>query len=523
MFLKDFFKKFMSSQPEVIEKEPEPVSEPAKELVISETPAAGLTTWRASADILKYPRHILAQTSKGKRETDIRIGDKGKGQYWHVTTNPKIGVPGKMSFDFDYQILHQKFHEAILKARQNGHKTAPRYVVVGSLREIAKQLGLKSPDTVKVRKAIESNQAAIIQTDQAIRFINEKGELEHLSGQFTAYNVYIRGDHLPDGDEAKKVILELSIPFWQALNCQDFSKPLDGQYFKQLAKPGPQRWYTLVSTDIFVALNKNLPHAKIRYSEYCKFHPQKRHTEFKRMQTQMTNLHQKHVELEYIEPPQYQETRDRTNDQKDWWILYKPGPKAHAEYQQNRQRRIPKSAPKELPQETDASQDAYNLVAYFQKQKNNQDMYSPTTKELKQAAELISKHGIERAKRIVVLAIQEMAKTNFNALYFGALLQYENQVIETLEIKEQQDQRVREKQKAEHVALVKEYQEWLKLAPEERVNLRLEAWKSIYQGLHKRPPNEQEIEERRKEQTETIPTPEEYQIQLFGRIIFPVN
>jgi len=374
------------TQPEVIAKQPEPVSEPAKELVIAEAP--GLTTWRASADLLKYPRHILAQTSRGKRETDIRIGDKRKGQYWHVTTNQKIGVPGKMSFDFDYQILHQKFHEALLKARQNGHKTAPRYVVVGSLREIAKQLGLKSPDTVKVRKAIESNQAAIIQTDKAVRFVNEKGELEYLSGQFTAYNVYIRGDHLPDGDQAKKVILELSIPFWQALNCQDFSKPIDGQYFKQLKKPGAQRWYTLVSTDIFVALNKNLPYAKVRYSEYCKFHPQKRHTEFKRMQTQMTNLHQKHIELEYIESPQYQETRDRTNDQKDWWILYKPGHKAHAEYQKNRRRTITRPAAKELPAQQPPDTEALNLVLYFQKQKNNQDMYSPTTKELKQAANM---------------------------------------------------------------------------------------------------------------------------------------
>lgn len=497
------------------------IQEPVKELVISETPT--LTTFRASADILKFPRHILSGKSRSEKQTNIRIGDRKKGQsYWWLSSNPTYGVPGKMAFDFDYQVLHQKFYETLLKARQNGQKTAPRYIVVGSLREIARQLGLKSSNTDKVKQAIRANQAAVIETDKAIRFINERGEVEHLSGQFNAYNVYIRGDHLPDGDEAKKVVLELSIPFWQALNCQDFSKPLDGQYFKQLAKPGAQRWYTLVSTDMFVALNKNLPYAKVRYSEYCKFHPQKQHTEFKRMQTQMTNLHKKHIELEYIEPPQYQKinTEQGIND---WWILYKPGPKAHAEYQQNRQRRIPKSAPKELPQETDASQDAYNLVAYFQKQKNNQDMYSPTTKELKQAAELINKHSLDRAKKIVGLAIQEMAKTNFNALYFGALLQYENQVIETLEIKEQQDQRVREKQKAEHEALVNQYQEWLKLTPEERIKAKLDFTITGHQLKHKRPPDETQIKQWQQELIEAIPTPEEYQIQLFGRIIFPVN
>jgi len=513
--------KFMNSQPENIEEKPqeEQKAEPVKELVISETPV--LTTWRGSADILKYPRHILAQTSRGKRQVDIRIGEKGKGQYWYVTSNPKIGVPGKMSFDFDYQVLHQKFYENLLKARQNGQKIAPRYVVVGSLREIAKQLGLKSPDTVKVRKAIESNQAAVIQTDKAIRFINEKGEVEYLSGQFKAYDVYIRGDHLPDGDEAKKVILELSIPFWQALNCQEVSKPLDGQYFKQLAKPGAQRWYTLVSTDIFVALSKNLPYAKIRYSEYCKFHPQKRHTEFNKMKRQMYNLHQKHIELGYIEPPHYQKITD--DGSTDWWILYKPSLKAREEYQQNRQRKAIKPAAKEIPEQTDLSQDTYDLVAYFQKQKNNQDMYSPTTKELKQAADLITKHGRERAKKIVVLAIQEMSKTNFNALYFGAILQYETQGIENLELMEQHKQQQIEKQKAEHEALVKQYQNWLNATPEERVKPKLDFKITGHKMKYRREPEPEQIKQWQQELMAVEPTPTEYQIKLFDRVIYPTN
>jgi len=520
VFLEKLLKRFMGSQPE--ESQPAEViteqtfQEPAKELVISETPA--LTTFRASADILKFPRHILAHTSRGKRETKIRIGEKGKSHWW-VSPHSDFGIPGKTSFDFDYQILHQKFYEAILKARQNGHKTAPRYIVVGSLREITRQLGLKSSNTDKVKQAIKANQATVIETDKAIRFINERGETEHLSGQFNAYNVYIRGDHLPDGDEAKKVVLELSIPFWQALNCQDFAKPLDSQYFKQLAKPGAQRWYTLVSTDMFVALSKNLPYAKVRYSEYCKFHPQKQHKAFSDMKRQMTNLHQKHIELDYINPPQYEKIKTEQGIN-DWWILYKPGTKAHQEYKQNRRRTFTKPAVKELPAETDTSQDYYNLVTYFQKQKNNQDMYSPTTKELNQAAELINKHGTDRAQKVVVLAIQEMAKTNFNPQFFGAVLQYETPALETIEVKEKQDQQTREKQKAEHEALVKQYQDWLKLAPEERVNQRLEPWKTLYQGLYKRQPNEQQIEERRKELTESLPTPEEYQVQLFGRIIF---
>ena len=496
--------------------------EQIKDLITPESPA--LRTFRANADILKFPRHILAHTSRGKRETKIRIGEKKNGQFhWWVSPHSDFGIPGKISFDFDYQILHQKFYEAILKARQNGHNTAPRYVVVGSLREITRQLGLKSSNTNDVKKAIQANQATVIETDKAIRFINERGEVEHLSGQFNAYNVYIRGDHLPDGDEAKKVIIELSIPFWQALNCQDVYKPLDGEYFKQLEKPGPQRWYTLVSTDIFVALSKNLPYAKVRYSEYCKFHPQKQHKTFSDMRRQMDKLHQKHIELNYIEPPQYQKinTEQGTND---WWILYKPANRAKEEYLQNRKRRVVQQpTSKILPADQQPDTEALNLVLYFQKQKNNLDMYSPTIKELKQAAELTIKHGKERAQGIVDFAITEMSKTNFKAVLFGAVLQYQEQALQSIELIEQQKFQELEKRKAEHEALVKQYQDWLKLAPEERIKSRLDFKITAHQMKHKRPPDETQIKRWQQELIETIPTPEEYQVQLFGSIIFPVG
>ena len=68
----------MSSQPE--DSQPAEVSteqtlqESAKELIFSETPA--LTTFRASADILKFPRHILTRKSRGKKQDRIQIGER---------------------------------------------------------------------------------------------------------------------------------------------------------------------------------------------------------------------------------------------------------------------------------------------------------------------------------------------------------------------------------------------------------------------------------------------------------------
>ncbi len=52
---------------------------------------------------------------------------------------------------------------------------------------------------------------------------------------------------------------------------------------------------------------------------------------------------------------------------------------------------------------------------------------------------------------------------------------------------------------------------------------RLEAWKNIFEGLHKSPPNQQEIEQRKTEliSFEKSFTPAEKQNQLFGKILFP--
>jgi len=523
VFLEKLLKRFMSSQPG--ETQPAEVTtqqtfeEPVKELVVSDTQP--LTTYRAHADILKYPRHILTRKSRGKKQDRIQIGERKKDQpYWIVTFNPEYGVAGKTGFDFSNRVLLPHMHEEFLKAQKNGQKEIPRLLALDSLTTICKQIGRSTggKDLAEVKAAIQAEAAATIECNAVIR-TNKDGSVEYLTGVFHALDaVYFRGNKLPDGTEAEKVFVALSDPFRKAGSSPEFFKPVNLDYLKQLNSGGAERWYFYVSTLIFTAIKYNQI-ARVRYSEYCLFHQQKRHKAFSDMKRQMTNLHQKHIELEYINPPQYEKIKTEQGTH-DWWILYKPGQKAHQEYQQNRQRRISKSAPRELPQETDASRDAYNLVAYFQKQKNNHDTYAPIVKELKQAAELINKHGTDRAKKVVVLAIQEMAKSNFNPQYFGGVLQYETPALETIELKEKQDQQTREKQKADHEALVKEYQEWLKLAPEERVNQRLEAWKTLYQGFRKRQPNEQEIEARRKELTESVPTPEEYQVQLFGRIIF---
>ncbi len=100
---------------------------------------------------------------------------------------------------------------------------------------------------------------------------------------------------------------------------------------------------------------------------------------------------------------------------------------------------------------------------------------------------------------------------------------YENQALQSIYLFEQQKYQELEKRKTEHEALVKQYQDWLKLAPEERIKGRLDLKITTHQMKHKRPPDETQIKQWQQELIETLPTPEEYQVQLFGSIIFPVD
>ncbi len=56
----------------------------------------------------------------------------------------------------------------------------------------------------------------------------------------------------------------------QVLNTAQ-TRPLDYDDLKELA-PAPQRFYEILSYQMFAALKYNHPHAKLAYSDYCTYY-----------------------------------------------------------------------------------------------------------------------------------------------------------------------------------------------------------------------------------------------------------
>ena len=157
---------------------------------------------------------------------------------------------------------------------------------------------------------------------------NEMAPSRSLEAGFTRYSVVFTGEELPDGRKADAVYIILSDIYMQVINGA-MTRPLDYDYLKSLS-PAPQRFYELLSYQIYAALKYDRPRAKLIYSEFCAYAPQIRHSDWDG------------PEPDEQDSPAAQEIRLYRRDRlsadgrrrrpPDWIMLYVPGPKARAEY-----------------------------------------------------------------------------------------------------------------------------------------------------------------------------------------------
>jgi hypothetical protein len=183
------------------------------------------------------------------------------------------------------------------------------------------------PNIADLRRAFLQNAFAAITAK--IRYKTKTGREKWAEIGYTRYSVIFTGEALPDGKQADAVYVVLNPPYRDLLNHVEV-RPLDYDYLMQLA-PGPQRFYELVSFQMYGALASGRPRAKMLYSEYCKCAPQIRYPDFDHMKKQMYKVHVPHRESGYIGKVHYQEAAE-SDGMRDWEMLYTPGPRAMAEY-----------------------------------------------------------------------------------------------------------------------------------------------------------------------------------------------
>jgi hypothetical protein len=324
---------------------------------------------RTETALSRFPLHRIAK--RGNVSIEI-TRTKPSGELktkWEVSYNSKYGQPGPLAYKLDTLIINRRIEEA--------GKPVPKFLKLGSLRDICEELGFADSGNNKtsIKKALRQNAFAGISA-KVTYTATDKTE-RTLEADFTRYSIIFTGEKFPDGSLADAVYLVLNDIYMQVLNSAQ-NRPLDYDYLKELA-PAPQRFYEIVSYQIFAALKYGHPHAKLIYSDYCTYSTQTRYFDWEHVRKQMHKVHAPHLKSGYIAKVHFQEERNAEGIL-DWTMLYTPGLKAKGEHtaakRKPRQRRpvqlelptatdktgapeVPAAAPAPTPSELTAEQESF--------------------------------------------------------------------------------------------------------------------------------------------------------------------
>lgn len=275
---------------------------------------------RVETAFSRYPVHRLAK--KGDVQIEIEERDEAGELHasWDVSYNSRFGQPGQLAYKVDTIVVNRRIDEE--------GRPLPKVIRLGSLRDICRELNINEGQATRhVKRALHQNASAYI--NAKITYTGSDRTERFIEFGATRYDVIFTGKKLPDGKRADAVYIILHDLYRELLDGVQ-KRPLDYEYLKELP-PGPQRFYELLSFQIYAALKHGRPRARLLYSEYCTYAPQVRYFDYDHVKKQMYKVHAPHRQSDYISAVELRETKDREG-RPDWEMLYTPGGRAKAEF-----------------------------------------------------------------------------------------------------------------------------------------------------------------------------------------------
>jgi hypothetical protein len=275
---------------------------------------------RVETAFSRYPVHRLAKKGTVKIEIEERDETGELRASWDVSYNSRFGQPGHLAYKIDTIVVNRRIDEA--------GRPLPKVIRLGSLRDICRELNVNEGQATRnVKRALHQNASAYI--NAKITYTASDRTEHFFEFGATRYDVVFTGNKLPDGTRADAVYIILH-DLYRKLIDDVPRRPLDYEYLKELP-PAPQRFYELLSFQLYGALKHNRPRARLLYSEYCTYAPQVRYFDYEHVKKQMYKVHLLHRKSDYISAVEFRQTTDREG-QPDWEMLYTPGRRAKAEF-----------------------------------------------------------------------------------------------------------------------------------------------------------------------------------------------
>lgn len=273
---------------------------------------------RTETALSRFPIHRLSK--KGNISIAIKVA-KPNGELktqWKVSYNSEYGQPSPLAYKLDTLIINRSIEEE--------GRPIPKLIKLGSLTEIAQQMGSGEKNTNAVKRALLQNAFAAIKAK--FTYKTKGGEEAFAEIADTRYGVIFTGEKLPSGEKADAVYIVLHDIYREILN-NAIDRPLDYEYMRGLT-PGAQRFYELLSYRMYAAL-KNRTSAKMLYSEFCMYAPQTRYADWDHVKKQMYKLHRPHLAAQYIEKIHFEKIVGE-GGQPDWMMIYVPGVRAKGQH-----------------------------------------------------------------------------------------------------------------------------------------------------------------------------------------------
>jgi hypothetical protein len=276
---------------------------------------------RVETVLSRFPVHRISK----RGNIQIEINERGEAgelvTKWEVSHNTKYGQPGALAYKVDTLIVNRRIDEV--------PRPVPEILKLGSLKEIGDELGLADSGKNRndIRRALHQNAGAYITAKRTYKGADGVERTAEISD--TRYGIVFTGEKFPDGSRADAVYLILHRAYREIINTAPI-RPLDYNYLRDLS-PGAQRFYELISYQIYAALKNDRPRARVMYSYYCTRAPQTRYFDYDHVKKQMYKLQAPHKKSGYISEVELRETRD-ANGRPDWEMFYTPGRKARAEF-----------------------------------------------------------------------------------------------------------------------------------------------------------------------------------------------
>ncbi len=275
-----------------------------------------LSVLRTETALSRFPVHRIA---KKKGEVEIEMHNQGAATYWSVSYNTKYGQAGPLAYRIDTLLVNRRIEEA--------GKPVPRLIRLGTLPEIAEELGRVGHNWNLLRRALHQNASAYITAKISYRAADRSERF--LEAGFNRYSVIFTGEKLPSGLAADAVYIVLNDIYLEVLNTAQW-RPLDYGYMKSLT-PAAQRFYEIVSYQVYAALHLGNPRAKLVYSEYCLLSTAMRYLDFDHVKKQMYKILRPHIQSGYLARIEYEAIVNERNEP-DWIMYLTPGVNASREY-----------------------------------------------------------------------------------------------------------------------------------------------------------------------------------------------